>query len=271
MKPPIPYFGSKSTLAPQIVTRLPEHGHYVEPFCGSLAVLMAKPRSQSETVNDIDGDLMCFWRMLRDRPDDLERACALTPHSRSELEAAWSLEGADDLERARRVFVQLTQGRGSTRRSSGWRHYTSPGVHGMQHSISAYVRRLAPAAERLAEVTLESRPALDVIERYGKSPDVLLYVDPPYLAATRSSGRYVNEMGEASEHHELLDALVGASASVVLSGYGSELYAERLAGWDRVEMAAYASNAGVNNTRRTEVLWSNRPISEPDLFAEGWS
>ena len=86
--PPIPYFGGKQALAPWIVSLFPKHGHYVEPYCGSLAVLLAKSPARMETVNDTDSKLMTFWRVLRDRPIDLARVCALTPHSRAELLAA---------------------------------------------------------------------------------------------------------------------------------------------------------------------------------------
>jgi DNA adenine methylase len=99
VKPPVAYCGGKTTIADRIVALLPEHGHYVEPFAGSLAVLLAKPPSRMETVNDIDQDLI-FWRVLRDRPGDLERACGLTPHSRAEHQLAY--QAADDeLEHAR--------------------------------------------------------------------------------------------------------------------------------------------------------------------------
>ncbi len=69
--PPMAYFGGKTRLAARIVELLPPHEHYVEPFAGSLAVLLAKPLSRMETVNDLDGDIMTFWRVLRDRPEEL--------------------------------------------------------------------------------------------------------------------------------------------------------------------------------------------------------
>ncbi|WP_234974522.1 DNA adenine methylase [Williamsia sterculiae] len=106
--PPMAYFGGKTRLAPRIAGMLPAHGHYVEPFAGSLAVLLTKPISRMETVNDLDGDLMTFWRVLRDRPTELARVCALTPHSRAELIEAQNVSDhadLDDLERARLVWV----------------------------------------------------------------------------------------------------------------------------------------------------------------------
>ncbi|MPZ66778.1 MAG: hypothetical protein GEU83_15145 [Pseudonocardiaceae bacterium] len=110
--PPFAYFGGKTLLAPKVVRLLPDHEHYVEPFAGSLAVLLAKPPTGMETVNDLDGDLMTFWRVLRDRPGELTRSCALTPHARAEHQGGYDRDGCDDLETARRVWVMLTQGRG---------------------------------------------------------------------------------------------------------------------------------------------------------------
>jgi DNA adenine methylase len=276
MKPPFAYYGGKTTLADRIVGLLPEHSHYVEPFAGSLAVLLAKPRSEMETVNDLDGDLMTFWQVLRDQPDELARVCALTPHARIEHQQAYDREGCDDLERARRVWVLLSQGRGSTLRKTGWRFYRDPAgsSYSFPEYLNAYVDRMLPAAERIAGVSLESRDALEVVRDYGKHPNVLLYCDPPYLASSRNSTNYRHEMAGEQEHRDLADALRDANASVVLSGYASELYEDLYAGWHRAELSAWTGN-GIRDgaTRvdgiRTEVLWSNRPLREiPTLFGE---
>jgi DNA adenine methylase len=267
VRPPVPYFGGKMRVADQIVARLPPHQHYVEPFCGSLAVLLAKPPVALETVNDLDGDLMTFWRVLRDQPAELERACALTPHSRTEYRAAFDLPGElTDLERARRVWVQLTQSRTGTRAGTGWRYYQNPRAkdYSMPKYLAGYVSRMAPVVDRLRGVSLESRPALDVIHDYGRHEDVLLYVDPPYLGSTRSAN-YAVEMTGDEQHRELADALMGCAAAVVLSGYASELYDDLYAGWERAEFAATTEHSGASDSR-TEVLWSNRRLSEPDLF-----
>ncbi|ACU71952.1 D12 class N6 adenine-specific DNA methyltransferase [Catenulispora acidiphila DSM 44928] len=260
--PPFSYFGGKSTLAPVIAGLLPAHGHYVEPFAGSLAVLLAKAPSRMETVNDLDGGLMAFWRVLRDRPADLERVCALTPHSRAEYLDAYRTDDApDDLERARRIWVQLAQGRAGTRRPTGWRHYQESAGYStsMAGYLAGYVGRMAPTAARLAQVSLECRPALEVIEAYGRHADVLLYVDPPYLAGTRNGTNYLHEMPHKDDHRKLAAALNACQATVVLSGYGSPLYDALYDGWDRHEISAMTTQGGTHG-RRTEVLWSNRPL-----------
>lgn len=269
MKSPVPYFGSKQRIADWIVSLLPEHDHYVEPFAGGLSVLLAKAPSKMETVNDLDGQLMTFWRVLRDRPADLVRACALTPHSRAEQDAAYEDAPGDDLETARRVWVRLTQGRGGTLRRTGWRHYVDPNASGtsLAGQLDGYVDRLASAAERLHGVSLESLPALDLIAKYGACPRVLLYVDPPYLGSTRSFANYRHEMRGEEQHRELAAALADCKATVVLSGYDSPLYAELYDGWDRHTRQATADNAS-GDRARTEVLWANRPLGDQlDLFA----
>lgn len=269
MKSPVPYFGSKRSIADWIVSLLPGHDHYVEPFCGGLSVLFAKPPSRMETVNDLDAELMVFWRVLRDRPTELLRACMLTPHSRLEHEATWEPAG-DDLELARRIWCRLAQGRSGTLRKTGWRHYIDPAgsATSMPGYLEAYVDRLAAAAERLHGVSLEALPALDLIGKYGKHTDVLLYVDPPYLGTTRGWGRnYRHEMKTEPEHRELAAALADCRAAVVLSGYHSPLYDELYDGWHRYEQAAMTGNAKTDKAR-VEVLWSNRPLGERHLFSE---
>jgi DNA adenine methylase len=267
--PPFPYVGGKTTLGPRIAALLPEHKHYVEPFAGSLAVLLAKAPSLMETVNDLDADLMTFWRVLREQPDELQQACALTPHSRAEYDAARNRpDDLDDLERARRVWTVLAQSRTGTLRTAGWRHFQATGgsYAGMPGYLRGYVDRMGAAVQRLQRVSLECRPALNVVEDYGRHEEVLLYVDPPYLGTARKWDRlYQLDMPGGDDHRALLDALLACSAAVVLSGYASPLYDDALAGWDRVEMAASTGQGGVY-ANRTEVLWSNRPIGEPTLF-----
>ncbi|MFD7185529.1 DNA adenine methylase [Streptomyces sp. NPDC059904] len=270
MKSPVPYFGSKQRLAPWIASLLPAHDHYVEPFCGGLSVLFAKRPAPMETVNDLDGELMTFWRVLRDQPTELIRACALTPHGREELAATWE-PTEDDLELARRIWCRLAQGRSGTLRNTGWRHYIDPAGSStsMPGYLEAYVQRLAAAAERLHGVSLEALPALDLIGKYGKQPKVLLYVDPPYLGTTRGWGNnYRCEMKTELEHRELAAALADCKATVVLSGYHSELYLELFDGWHRYEQSTMTGNA-ISDKGRTEVLWSNRVLAgQADLFAE---
>lgn len=197
MKPPIQYFGAKGTIAEQIVRMMPPHEGYIEPFAGSLAVMLAKAPSKIEVANDLDKRVMTFWRVLRDRGDELIALAEMTPHSRAELDRAAALDADDEMELARQVWVVLTQGRSRTLQRTGWRFFADPRgtSSSFRQYMDAYRDRLEPAMERLRGVSLECRPALDVIGQYGAFSQNLLYVDPPYLSTTRRAGRYAFEMG----------------------------------------------------------------------------
>jgi DNA adenine methylase len=268
VRTPVPYFGGKQRTARRIIDLFPAHGHYVEPFAGSLAVLLAKRPSDHETVNDLDEHLMTWWRVLRERPEALARVCALTPHARAEHRAAVAtdLDTIEaDLEIARLVWVQLTQGRAGLRRRTGWRHYQAPASGtSMPSYLTGYVSRIAAAAARLQHVSLECRPALDVIADYGRHDSVLLYVDPPYLPSTRTAGAYLHEMTTA-DHVDLLTALTRVRSAVVLSGYTSPLYEAALTGWHRTEIPTTTGQGG-RRQERIEVIWTNRETPTPDLF-----
>ena len=252
--PPMPYSGGKQALADTIVATFPPHHHYIEPFAGALSVLLAKKPAPIETVNDLNGDIVTFWRVLRDRPEDLERAIALTPHSRSEymITRDGISETADDVERARRVWVALTQSRGAMLRRSGWRFVHGTNRLSLAAYMDGYAKRIAPAAERLRRVSLECRPALDLIAAYGR-PDALMYVDPPYLGSVRKGGQYVHEMTSDADHADLLKALRDTPAMVALSGYDSDLYHDHLTGWHVHRMGA----TDMTGAAKIEVLWTN--------------
>lgn len=261
LQPPMGYFGGKTKLAKRIVTHMPAHDGYIEPFAGSLAVLLAKPQCRLEVANDLDQKLMTFWRVVRERTDEFVFLAECTPHSRVETETAHALDATDELTLAWQVWVCLTQGRARslTELASGWRLYTN-GARGDFHTyLDAYRRRIPEVAGRLRNVSLESRPALDVIERYGKHAQNLLYVDPPYLAGTRSGGGYAVEMRTETEHIELAEALRDIPARVMLSGLESDLYRELYAGWRRIEFDHYAGNSNADRGHMTEIVWCNFP------------
>jgi len=251
----MPYAGGKQALAPRIVALMPAHRHYVEPFAGALSVLLAKPVSTIETVNDLDSEIVTFWQVLRERPDELERMCALTPHSRELLNLVRQpAPGATDLEKAWRVWVRLTQGRGArhTAHQDGWRFTHGGNRMSTARYLDGYLARIVPAAQRLRMVSLEHRPALDVIKCYDRS-DTLFYVDPPYLGSTRYGSQYAHEMISEDDHAELLHALKICRGKVMLSGYRSPLYEDALEDWLRIDLNGHA----MTGAARTESIWLN--------------
>lgn len=272
MKPVFAYYGGKGRLGPGwIVPNLPKHRVYVEPFAGSAAVLLAKPPVCHEVLNDLDGHVINFYRVLRERPDDLLHAVSLSPYSREEYALADVDEpGLDDLERARRWWVRSTQGFGqSATRQTGWSISTAQTSPRM-YQLTRRLDRFAPVAERLRHVFIENSDAVAIIERFGADPTACLYVDPPYLRSTRSAPTcYRHEFQEDHQHQALAEVLHAAKAAVVLSGYPSDLYDQDLyASWHRIEtvvtMRAGNGRKGAQLEDVVEVLWSNRPFPEPD-------
>lgn len=272
LKPPAPYYGGKTRLAPWIVSLMSPHQRYVEPFAGTASVLLAKPRCRLEVLNDVDGDVVTFFRALRDRPDELERACRLTPYARDEfLECREPAEDLDDLERARRWWCRVTQGFNSSpgRWATGWslsvRRGTSEPV-----TAANLVDRFEAIADRLRTVAIENTDAVDLIPRFDDE-DTVIYCDPPYLGETRRGRErrnavhdYAHDMLTEDEHRRLADALLQARGHVLLSGYESELYDELYDGWwradHRVVRNADSRRGDPDLSHATEVVWSNRPL-----------
>ncbi|MGW0012558.1 DNA adenine methylase [Streptomyces tendae] len=284
MRPPFPYYGAKARLAPWIVGHMPlEHRVYVEPFAGSAAVLFARPRPAAhEILNDLDGNVVTFFRALRDREQELVRALTLTPYSREEYRAA-DLEASsnlDDLERARRFFVRTTQSFNACGAAAGKRASWSNGMRrgsSQATTVADLVDRLYYVAARLRKVVLENRRAADVIALYD-DPDVVMYCDPPYLDSTRTGlrahrqGDYAHDTNTEADHRELAKVLHGCRSAVLLSGYASPLYDELYGDWDRVEVTVQrptTNRRGHTGTAGVEVVWSNRPLArQAELFED---
>ena len=106
IKPAFGYFGAKQRLAKKIVDLLPPHSAWVEVFCGSAVITLNKKPAPIEVINDLDGDIVNVFAVLRDLPSELIRAISLTPYSRDEFHLCRAdRSGLEPLERARRFLV----------------------------------------------------------------------------------------------------------------------------------------------------------------------
>lgn len=262
-RPILRWHGGKWLLAPWIIAQFPPHRVFVEPYGGAWSVGFRKPRAKAEVWNDLDGELVNLFAVLRSpRAGELTGALRLTPFAREEFNAAYEL-AADPVERARRLIVRSFMGHGSDGASGQYRTGfransnrlgSTPAVDWVNLPDSLDV-----AVQRLRGVVIESRPALQVMAAHD-GPETLHFVDPPYLAATRArahrrtdnGGVYRHELSDA-DHAELLAFLHTLEGMVVLSGYPSRLYDDALPGWTRLMRAALADGA----KSRTEVLWLN--------------
>lgn len=253
MKNVLHYPGSKKRIASWIISHMPPHHSYLEPFFGGGAVLFEKKPSAIETVNDLDGDVVNFFRVLRNQKEELKEWLKYTPYAREVYREAFELHPQSEIEQAGYFAVRSMQSHGfRTNGNCGWKK----DVHGRE---AAYALRnwnelpelIEEMAARLKEVQIENMPALELIRAFNYS-DVLIYADPPYVLSTRSRPQYKYEMTNQN-HVDLLLELCQSKAMVMISGYDCPLYEKYLSGWRKEQIRARTQN----NAARIETLWMN--------------
>lgn len=266
-RPALRYHGGKWRAASWIISHLPaDHDVYIEPFGGSAAVLLNKPRSNMEVLNDLDGEVVNFFRVMRERPRQLIDAIYWTPFAHAEQQLSF-VPSADPVEAARRFYVRsyLTISGPTATWNSGWRRQKKAsrggsGKSSMTPAAKSFTEtsHLWQIAERLRGVAIEQMDALELIRRYDHER-ALFYADPPYVAATRKrwkSSAYAHEMTD-DQHRELAAVLCGCTGMVVLSGYDGDLYQELYPDWRRVDRD-FRTNGNSRRMAR-ESLWLNLP------------
>jgi DNA adenine methylase len=260
------WYGGKFSHLDWLLPLLPQTQHYCEPFGGSAAVLLNREPMPVETYNDIDGEVVNFFRVLRDHREKLIEMIGLTPFSREEFEIALQRDDTiDDIERARRFFVRARQvrtGLAQTASSGRWAHCLLTSRAGMAGAVSRWlgsVEGLSEIAQRLLRVQIEHASALEVIQRYD-SPETLFYCDPPYLHESRGDSKaYAYEMTD-EEHCKLAAVLHQVKGKVAISGYGSDLMFELYRDWNCLQ-AGERTIHSVKQTR-VEMLWINYDIRD---------
>jgi DNA adenine methylase len=263
---PLKWHGGKYYIAPQIVSLMPPHIHYVEPFAGGLSVLFAKdPIGISEVVNDLNGDLTNFWDILKREQTFAQflRIAEATPFSQVEWERSQELlKSRNAVERAIGFFIRCRQSQAGRMRSFApiTRNRTR---RQMNEQASAWLNAIEGLPEvhaRLKRVVILRQPALEVIKSHD-GDNTLFYLDPPYMHDTRTT---VYEYGEHEmtneEHEHLVELLLSLKAKVIVSMYRHPLYDQLSTkfGWHLRQFDLPNNAAGGNQKRRmTECLWMN--------------
>lgn len=276
MRSPLVWLGGKGRLAERITPLLPKpnrHLCYVEPFCGGASMLFSRPPIGIEVLNDMNGELIHFFKTLRDEGDALREYLQTTPYSRQLFEEWRDLDGTTlpPIERAARFFFMS--------RAS----FMASGATGEKRPHWAYARvddnrarsvrnvvdnELLAIRDRLRRVYIENDDAVSVIARFD-APTTAFYCDPPYQPETRKSGGYADEL---ESHDALLDTLEDVQGLVAISGYAHPDY-DRLenSGWKRHDFALECPAgrtrragrvSGAIETNRTESIWINPALQK---------
>lgn len=263
-RPILRYHGGKWLLAPWILSHFPAHRIYTESFGGAASVLLRKPRSYAEVYNDLSGEIVNLFRVVRDQGDQLRESLALTPFARDEYATSFEMHD-DPLEQARRTVTRSFMGFGSNAlcravksgfRSNSKRSGTTPAADWRN-----YPEVMDALVDRLRGVVIENKPAIEVMRTHD-GPETLHYLDPPYVHDTRSSKMhghhgYDHEMSD-DDHRDLAEQVRELKGMVIVSGYGCPLYNELYGDWRVVKREALADGA----RPREEVLWISPNIEE---------
>ncbi len=262
--PPFGYFGSKNKLALELCENLPPHSCWVEAFCGSAALTLAKKPAQIEVINDIDNEIVNLFEQLRNNHVELTRQITLTPYAHQELTNARIKNNKDsDIERARKFLVQSMMAINGIfgEERGGFSSSDSYSRNNTEARVSRWnnlPERLNKVVERLKNVRVENKNAIDLLENYIDRPATLVYLDPPYLGE-RTNG-YNIDANDEEFHKSLLQVANKAKCMIFISGYDNKLYKTMLSkehGWEKKSIKTTTKDPSGNSHARTEIVWMN--------------
>lgn len=257
IRPPIKQHGGKFPICHKIVPLLPPHEAYVEPFSGGASVLLNKPRSSDETLNDIDPDLANLWKTMRDYSGDLLELLQGMDYNERTFERVGHYSTLSfGVVRSAYFLARKRMSRGGMGKTFAWSERKRGGRPGDENAWHTFLEKHYPAiVERIRGVSIECADAVRLMPRLD-SPSTTFYCDPPYVPETRTAPRvYDNEMSVV-DHERFLECALSMKGAVVISGYRCPLYDEALEGWTQHEFdVPNHSGQGKTKQRRTECLW----------------
>jgi DNA adenine methylase len=265
IKPPFGYYGSKQRIAETIINKLPPHHAWVEAFCGSAAVTLAKAPAPIEIINDLDDQVVNLFKQLRNNPTALFEAVSLTPYARAEYKKAKQHEyDISPLEKARRFLVatMMTVNGANGGDNAGFSFSQSYSREGREARVNRWYNlpeRLELVVERLRNIRIENRDARKLISMFQDRPATLIYLDPPYLM-NRNQLYNVDALDE-SFHTELLNLCCISKAMIFISGYDNDLYNSILTakrGWRKEFISTTTRGTSGKDRARIEVVWKNK-------------
>lgn len=264
MKPAFGYYGAKVRIASQIINSLPPHNAWVEAFCGSAALTIAKKPAPIEIINDLDEQIVNLFDQLRNNSEKLISAISLTPYARKEyFDAKNKYDSIDPLEKARRFLIStmMTVNGAVGETGAGFSFSQSYSRNGREARVNRWYnlpKRLENVVERLKSVRVENRDARELLKMFINKPATLFYMDPPYLI--ERSHQYKHDIDE-KYHVELLELSNKAKCMMLISSYDNDLYNEMLSpknGWAKTIINTNTADTSGKKYERKEVLWKNQ-------------
>jgi DNA adenine methylase len=263
VKSPFGYYGAKSRIAKQIIENIPPHNAWVEAFCGSAAITLAKKPAPIEVINDIDDQIINLFEQLRSNYKKLCRQIRLTPYSRAEYQKALLNEAnISPLEKARRFLVANMMTVNATPASRGGfsvsHSYAREKKEARVNRWYNLPERLESVVDRLRSVRIEKQDAKDILLTFQYRPATLVYLDPPYFVKRRY--KYTIDANDRDFHEELLKICIKSKCMIMISGYENELYNSMLTkkrGWSKLTISAFTKGTNGKTFSRNEVLWRN--------------
>lgn len=263
MRTPIPYYGGKTSMVPELIKLIPKHIQYVEPFIGGGSLFWHKNKSINEVINDSDGRITNFYYIVKTKFHELQNMIHATAHSEinyNESKIILKHGTTDPVRFAWATWVNLNLSFGY-KMFAGFR-FSNEG----QGNITANKRDMFTEAymERLREVEIFQRDAVELI-KLKDSPNTFFYCDPPYVSSNK--GHYKNYTME--NFVELLETLAQIKGKFLLSSYGEEvlLQARELHGWNLkdIEQVLQVTGKREETKYKTECLTWNYEITKTQL------
>lgn len=257
----INYFGGKFTWVDYLYSYFPDHIHFIDVFCGSMAVTLNKPYSEIDTANDINSEVVNFFRVLRESPDELLRQLKMTPVSREEYNNCWYSDSVNDpLEKARRFYVRARQsffGLGIQRKNKGWHMVKTISRSNFGETVSKWhngIEKLIPVIDKLTHIQIENDGFRNLIPKMD-FPGAFFYCDPPYpLEARASKNDYCFDF-EDQDHRDLAKILHGINGKAMISSYNCRLMQELYSDWYFVKFPKKKNNIRSGDVE--ECIWMN--------------
>lgn len=253
------YFGGKFQMVQKLYEFFPDHRHFIDLFCGSMVVTMNKPLSNIDTANDINGEVINFFRVLREQPTELLSMLYLTPVSREEYNLSWDTKNCSDLERARKYYTRIRQsfyGLGAQRVNKGW-HLTKRNSRSrVAETVSKWingVEKLIPIIDRLKYIQIENRDFRELAPLVD-DPAAFFYCDPPYPKESRCSFNDYTFDFSNDDHHDLAAVLHALTGKVMISGYECKTMNELYNDWIMVRLGTFHT---VSGKKGKECIWMN--------------